>query len=69
MFFFPFYVVENGAINGVGQWHETTRGIQFSKLKILLLVINIAGFSCVKYVLFKDMGVGMNAQEMQSMFS
>jgi len=68
-FCFFFYVVENGASNGVGQWHKTTRGIKFSKLNILLLVIKIVGFGCVKYVLFKDIDVGMNAQQMQSMFS
>jgi len=58
MFFFCFlfYVVENGANNGVGQWCKTTRGVKFSKLSILFLVIG-----CVKLVLFKEMDVGMNA--------
>jgi len=54
-------VVENGASNGAGQWCETTRGVEFSKLSILLLVIKIVGFSYVIFVLFKEMDVGMNA--------
>ncbi len=58
---FLFYVVENGASNGAGQWCETTRGVEFSKLSILLLVIKIVGFGYVKFVLFKEMDVGMNA--------
>jgi hypothetical protein len=36
---FLFCVVENGASDGAGEWHETTRGVEFSKLRILFLVI------------------------------
>lgn len=61
---FLFCVVENGVSNGVGQWHETTRGVEFSKLSILFLVIKIASFCCVSLVLFEEMDIGMNAHEM-----
>jgi hypothetical protein len=65
MFFFCFlfYVVENGANNGVGQWCKTTRGVKFSKLSILLLIID-----CVKSVLIKEMDVRMNAKRCSQCF-
>lgn len=65
---FLFYVVENGASDGAGQWHKTTRGIQFSKLSVLFLVNRVAGFCCVGSVLSEEMDIGMNACEMQQHF-
>ncbi len=65
---FLFCVVENGASDGAGQWHETTRGIKFSKLHILFLVNRVAGFCCVGSVSFEEMDIGMNAHEMQQHF-
>ncbi len=62
-FCFLFYVVENGANNGVGQWCKTTRGVKFSKLSILLLIID-----CLKSVLIKEMDVRMNAKRCSQCF-
>jgi hypothetical protein len=65
---FLFCVVENGASDGAGQWCETTRGIEFSKLHILFVVYRVAGICCVGSVLFEEMDIGMNAREMQQHF-
>jgi len=54
-----------------GKWCEqckTIRGVEFSKLNILFLVIIIVGFCCVGLVLFEEMDIGMSAHEMQLTF-